>query len=75
VPGASANDRLAAIAIRVMDELDRLLYLKQVGVVWERIDATAAERAAYAHVVPNHRGVIDALISSPGLRSIDLVTV
>lgn len=92
VARASGNDRLAGIAMRVMEELDRVLYLKQVGVVWERVDATfqehqriieamrvrdaaAAEQAAYDHIVPNQRGVIDALISSPGLRSINLVTV
>jgi DNA-binding GntR family transcriptional regulator len=83
---------LAEIANRVLDELDRVLYLKQVGVVWDRVDATytehqriidalkirdarAAEQAAYDHIVPNQRGVIDALIASPGLRSINLVTV
>ncbi|HEY7032011.1 MAG TPA: GntR family transcriptional regulator [Thermomicrobiales bacterium] len=88
----SGNDRLAEIANRVLDELDRVLYLKQVGVVWDRVDATftehqriidalkirdprAAEQAAYDHIVPNQRGVIDALIASPGLRSINLVTV
>jgi DNA-binding GntR family transcriptional regulator len=92
VARASGNDRLAEIATRNLDELDRVLYLKQVGVVWDRVDATfaehqriidalkvrdarAAEQAAYDHIVPNQRGVIDALISSPGLRSINLVNI
>jgi DNA-binding GntR family transcriptional regulator len=38
-------------------------------------DGRAAEQAAYDHIVPNQRGVIDALISSPGLRFINLLSV
>jgi DNA-binding GntR family transcriptional regulator len=38
-------------------------------------DGRGAEQAAYDHIVPNQRGVIDALISSPGLRFINLLGV
>lgn len=92
VANISGNERLALMTNHVLEELDRVLYLKQVNVVWDRIDTTfaehqrlidalaardsrAAEQAAYDHIVPNQRAVIDALIASPGLRSINLVTV
>jgi DNA-binding GntR family transcriptional regulator len=38
-------------------------------------DARAAEQAAHEHIVPNQRSVIDALIASPGLRFINLLSV
>jgi DNA-binding GntR family transcriptional regulator len=92
VARVSGNERLALMANQVLEELDRVLYLKQLNIVWDRVDATfdehqriidalaardgrAAEQAAYDHIVPNQRGVIDALIASPGLRSINLVHV
>jgi DNA-binding GntR family transcriptional regulator len=40
-----------------------------------RRDSPLAERAAHDHVVPNQRGVIDALTASPGLRFINLMSV
>ena len=40
-----------------------------------RGDADGATQAATDHIVPNQRSVIDALISSPGLRSINLLGV
>lgn len=40
-----------------------------------RGDADGAIAAATDHIVPNQRSVIDALISSPGLRSINLLGV
>ena len=40
-----------------------------------RGDADGATQAATEHIVPNQRSVIDALISSPGLRSINLLGV
>jgi hypothetical protein len=36
---------------------------------------TGAEQAAADHIVRNRRGVIEAIISSPGLRSINFVNV
>lgn len=36
-------------------------------------DGRRAEHAASEHIVPNQRGAIDALISSPGLRFINLL--
>ena len=38
-------------------------------------DGRSAEQAAYDHIVPNQRSVIDALIASPGLRFINLLSV
>jgi DNA-binding GntR family transcriptional regulator len=38
-------------------------------------DGRGAEQAAYDHIVPNQRSVIDALIASPGLRFINLLGV
>lgn len=38
-------------------------------------DGRAAEQAAYDHIMPNQRSVIDALIASPGLRFINLLSV
>jgi DNA-binding GntR family transcriptional regulator len=40
-----------------------------------RRDGRLADEAAVAHIVPNQRGVIDALTASPGLRFINLMTV
>ena len=40
-----------------------------------RGDADGATQAATDHIVPNQRSVIDALIASPGLRSINLLGV
>jgi DNA-binding GntR family transcriptional regulator len=40
-----------------------------------RGDAESATQAATDHIVPNQRSVIDALIASPGLRSINLLGV
>lgn len=38
-------------------------------------DGAAAEQAATAHILPNKQFIIEALIASPGLRAINLVTV
>ena len=38
-------------------------------------DGRGAEQAAHDHIIPNQRGVIDALIASPGLRFINLLGV
>lgn len=89
---ACGNQRLAGLSAKVLEELDRVLYLPQLATVWERADAAfaehqriidavrvrdarAAERAAFDHIVPNQRSVIDALIASPGLRFINLLSV
>jgi len=89
---ACGNERLAALCVTMLDEMDRVLYLPQLATVWERADASfeehsriidairtrdgrGAEQAAYDHIIPNQRGVIDALIASPGLRFINLLGV
>jgi len=51
VARASGNERLASLCEQTMDELDRVLYLRQVGLMLERAGASVEE----------HQRIIDAL--------------
>jgi DNA-binding FadR family transcriptional regulator len=84
------NSRLEPMEASTRDELDRVLYLPQLANVWDRIDSSFAEpqriseairqrdaaaaRAVHDHVLLNPHFVIDGLISSPHLQSINLVS-